>query len=334
MTGPEVLIVDNDLALAQGIAHAMSTRLSIECTATNDIDQALGLVRQESIRVAVLDQRMPECTGIELMKRIHDIDAFVKVILLSGLAKDQEIVKGYDEGIVKFLHKNQWRSYLAGEVQNQLLDYEVELWDRYKEAERASPVFETRIGLPLLGHRITYYLLPEREVVDDYYIESSWRTAARIDAGVETEVSVEVEWKTTSETVAKLGTTVGSELNLSAGQVSKLGAKIKSQLSSSVEYKQAIERRDKITTKRKVALPPEPIDPNQLHIRARAYEVAPVFILIRSTIVGRCPTCGTTKFAKLETYLPKSRVATRQIDYMSDESGPRITNTGIHDVTE
>ncbi|MEV6517322.1 response regulator [Micromonospora chalcea] len=333
MLNPEVLFVDDDLTLAEGYARAIRGKLAIECLATDEPSVALRAVRDGSIRVAVLDQRMPVISGIDLMAEIHKVDPKTRVIILSGLASDREIVQAYDGGVAKFLRKEDWRDQLAPAVEGQLVDYEGELSDEFELAVAAEePIFETRIGLPIFGQKVSYCLLSSEIVDEEFVFASSWRTVGRIDAGVETEISFDVEWKSVKEKVSKLGTVSRSETGLSIGKSAKLSMKISDQISSSDEFRQLLERREKVTTRRKVVAPAEPSDPNDLHVRARSYEVAPVFIFMRATLLRRCGTCQSTKLIKMDAYLPRARYATRQIDYMSDNSSPRIMRTGSHDL--
>ncbi|WBQ05307.1 response regulator transcription factor [Kribbella sp. CA-293567] len=328
----EVLFVDDDKKLAAGYARLIGNRLEVECIATDKPTDALKLVSEGSIRVAVLDQRMPITSGVELMREIHQISPTTRVIILSGLAEGREIAEAYDGGTVKFLQKNNARAQLPAVIEAQLLDFEIDLSEKYRAAAESRSVFSTSSSKFPFGRKLRFYLLESATLDEKYIFDASWQTAGRIDAGIESEIIFEIEWKASSETLAKLGTLTGADFSMSAGKLSKLSLKLAQQITSSTEYKDTTEARDKTSQRRRVSLPPEPTNPDALHIRARAYEFAPVFTLVRSTLLGRCGECSAVQLFKKDTYLPRRRYATRQIDYMSDNSEPRIQMTGVHDL--
>ncbi|GAA2464851.1 response regulator transcription factor [Winogradskya humida] len=329
----EVLFVDDDLTLAEGYARVVRNQLHVRTHASDSFEESLVLVARNAIRVVVIDQRMPEITGTELMRRIHQLDQRVRVIILSGRAGESEIIEAYEDGVTKFLRKDSWRSTLVGTVQDQLLEYEAELTSSFNAEDVGKPLFEVRVGLPLLGERIAFYLL-SREKLDDAFVSpSSWHSFGNIDAGVEKEITYEVEWKETEEEISKSSVTLGSEIGVTAGKLTKLASKLKADITESHEFKTVTERRSKTTARTKVSLPAEPSDPNQVHVAARSYEVAPVFFLVRSLLLSHCSTCQHKALVKIDSYIPSSRYASRQIDYLSDGSSPRVTLTGIHDVS-
>lgn len=328
MTEYEAVFVDDDLALASSYANAVTASLQIRCFATNSPYEALAVVRAHPIRVAVLDQRMPELEGIELMTEIHAIDQMVQVIILSGEALDEEIIAAYDTGVTRFLKKNNWRNTLVLNVERGIVAYEVGLAEARRSVLASSPPIKTRHGFPWLGRVVEHRLL-SMEVQDDQVIDSSWRTAGRIDAGVTTEIESVIEWKRVSERELKLDMASSGEFGLSAGQLAKVAGKIGETLSQSDRYRDTVEHRNSLTTRLRVALAAEPEDPNQLHVVSRSFEIAPVFFLVKATIVSRCGNCCALRHSKLQFLVPKTRYATRRIDYRSDGTED-VKATGIH----
>ena len=74
----------------------------------------------------VCDSKMPGLNGMELLKKMKDLNQFVRTILITGYAMDQDLFMHYAKKriINGFLQKPIRLNDLRDEVNNQLLAYE------------------------------------------------------------------------------------------------------------------------------------------------------------------------------------------------------------------
>jgi len=68
-------------------------------------EQALALFKKNAFDIVLTDIKMPEVTGIELLKGIHAIDRDVPVILMTAYAELDVAVKAVKEGAFDFIVK-------------------------------------------------------------------------------------------------------------------------------------------------------------------------------------------------------------------------------------
>ena len=57
----EVLFVDDHLSEIEPVARTFQLRTNLEAACTDDVDEALRIVREHHVKVAVLDQRRSSC---------------------------------------------------------------------------------------------------------------------------------------------------------------------------------------------------------------------------------------------------------------------------------
>lgn len=88
----EVLVVDDDLAAAQTFSELIATKYSFRTEAYSNLEKVLEVVRTGTVKVAVLDERMPDMNGTDLFKKIHQINPNIKAVLLTGEADRLDIM--------------------------------------------------------------------------------------------------------------------------------------------------------------------------------------------------------------------------------------------------
>lgn len=83
------LIVDDNVSFAENLAEIIGD-LGDEAVVADCGTRALELVRQQRFDVLVSDMRMPEMSGIEVVRRIRQIDPGLPVVLVTAYSAGQD----------------------------------------------------------------------------------------------------------------------------------------------------------------------------------------------------------------------------------------------------
>jgi len=82
-TGIRVLLVDDEADLVVYLEKRLTNKGFVVTGVTSGRD-ALGLAETEIFDVAVVDLRMPEVDGLEVLRRLRELQPFLKAIVLTG----------------------------------------------------------------------------------------------------------------------------------------------------------------------------------------------------------------------------------------------------------
>ncbi|MDQ5908859.1 MAG: two-component system, NtrC family, response regulator HupR/HoxA [Pseudomonadota bacterium] len=109
---------------------------SLRLTFTEDHDvftassgtEALEILQQQGIALIITDQRMPEMTGVELLKRVIDLNPQIMRILLTGYTDTAALVQAINQGhIYQYITKPWERQDLRLVIRRALETYEMNL---------------------------------------------------------------------------------------------------------------------------------------------------------------------------------------------------------------
>lgn len=78
-----VLVVDDDDIFRNRLAKAMASR-GWEASEAADADRALEQAGKHSPDLAIVDLRLPETGGLEIVRRLHELDDTICIIMLTG----------------------------------------------------------------------------------------------------------------------------------------------------------------------------------------------------------------------------------------------------------
>ncbi|RLA81416.1 MAG: UDP-3-O-[3-hydroxymyristoyl] N-acetylglucosamine deacetylase [Deltaproteobacteria bacterium] len=115
----KILIVDDEEAVIKAIAGALEDEGYLTLTA-RDGREALEIYRREGADVVLLDIWMPDIDGLDLLRRIKDVDDGCPVIMISGHATVSTAVKAMKMGAFDFLEKPLSVEALLGTVERAL----------------------------------------------------------------------------------------------------------------------------------------------------------------------------------------------------------------------
>ena len=104
MSSLRVLVVDDEKGYRDEIKEYLVDSGFIVHTAGLPSD-ALVLLENERIDIAVLDLRLPEMSGIDLMKKIREIDEQIGLIIISGHGDMDSVLSAMREGATDFFPK-------------------------------------------------------------------------------------------------------------------------------------------------------------------------------------------------------------------------------------
>ena len=125
-----VAIVDDDIDISILFRDALH-----QISGVSFVSFTSSLIALEHIKInkdnyvlIISDLRMPALNGMELFKKVKDMNPFIRTILITAFEKDEKIFREYSEnGIINgFLQKPARLNDLYTEVTNQLHSYGLE----------------------------------------------------------------------------------------------------------------------------------------------------------------------------------------------------------------
>ncbi len=110
-----VLFVDDDQEMLYGIYRMLRPlRSQWEVVLANSGKEALSLIREQAFDAVVTDMAMPEMDGIRLIRKIHDEERGLAIVMLTGRGDESIAVSAMKAGAHDYLCKG---SLTLGKVQ-------------------------------------------------------------------------------------------------------------------------------------------------------------------------------------------------------------------------
>jgi DNA-binding response OmpR family regulator len=107
----KILVIDDEREICEVTKRFLSKKNYLCFTATSQ-DEALALVNKEHPSLALLDIRLGEVSGMDVLQKIKEIDRKIKVIMVTGLADEESIRQAKSLGADDFVSKPFTASYL------------------------------------------------------------------------------------------------------------------------------------------------------------------------------------------------------------------------------
>lgn len=99
----KLLIVDDEPDIAEILTWELEA-LGAQCTVAHGVGQALALFQRGHFDGIISDIRMPEQSGIELLKAVRSSDTQIPVLLMTGFA-DLSLPRAHDLGAEALINK-------------------------------------------------------------------------------------------------------------------------------------------------------------------------------------------------------------------------------------
>ena len=100
----KLLIVDDDSDVLNDVAAAIKPSGYLYDTTTNPL-KALEMYKQQHFDVVITDVRMPGMSGLELLRKIHEIDSEAKVIIITAFGDLDTAVSAINNHAYSFFGK-------------------------------------------------------------------------------------------------------------------------------------------------------------------------------------------------------------------------------------
>ncbi|MBW2700184.1 MAG: response regulator [Deltaproteobacteria bacterium] len=100
----EILVLDDDSDTLEILSHMLSTDDKHVETTTSPI-QAMDLLARKSFHILLLDLKMPDMNGIEVLQRIREKDRDLAVIVLTAYPSVETAVASLKGGVSDYVEK-------------------------------------------------------------------------------------------------------------------------------------------------------------------------------------------------------------------------------------
>jgi DNA-binding NtrC family response regulator len=105
VSATRVLIVDDEPDMLENCARILG-RVGYQCFTTTEPAKALALLEEERPDLLITDLKMPGMDGMALLKRAHELDPTLPVIVITAFATIESAVAAVKEGATDYLPKN------------------------------------------------------------------------------------------------------------------------------------------------------------------------------------------------------------------------------------
>src|SRR5262249_25346740 len=120
-----LLLVDDEEAFRKLVGQEL-THAHYQVTTASNLSEARGILRERTFHLALLDVRMPDAPGLDLLGEIKEAARGTEVVMLTGHATVEEAIRAMKSGALDFLTKpfrfEQLEAVLEKAVQRQALE--------------------------------------------------------------------------------------------------------------------------------------------------------------------------------------------------------------------
>ncbi|MGB3082947.1 MAG: response regulator [Candidatus Omnitrophota bacterium] len=105
---PKILLVDDDKDMCESLADVLTIDSNYVTSYCTQPQEALKKIEKESFDLIILDYKMPEMNGLELMKKIRQLKPKLIIFMLTAFISNELIEQAKREGAQKVLSKFIW----------------------------------------------------------------------------------------------------------------------------------------------------------------------------------------------------------------------------------
>lgn len=100
----KVLVIDDEDGIREGSARILN-RMGCEVYGAARGEEGIDLINSRKPHIVLLDLKMPGMDGMEVMRRIHEIDPQILVIIITGFATVETAIEAMKKGAYDFIPK-------------------------------------------------------------------------------------------------------------------------------------------------------------------------------------------------------------------------------------
>lgn len=101
---PKLLIVDDEVDIREFAKNFFKKR-NIEVFTSSGGQDALKIIETQKPDLVLLDVRMEEMTGVEVLRKLREKNNSVKVVMVTGVEDEETINEARSLGIKGYIHK-------------------------------------------------------------------------------------------------------------------------------------------------------------------------------------------------------------------------------------
>ena len=101
---PSILIVDDDVVMQETLSDVLKKR-GYEIMSVGSGHGALSFTKKNAIDLVLLDMRLPDVDGLEILKKIKEFDTDILVIMMTAYSDVQTAVSAMKSGAYHYINK-------------------------------------------------------------------------------------------------------------------------------------------------------------------------------------------------------------------------------------
>ncbi|MDD5513420.1 MAG: response regulator [Candidatus Omnitrophica bacterium] len=121
MPGPKILIVDDEKEICEVTKNFLGRR-NYDCYTANSGKEALEMAKQVRPELVLLDVRLGEVSGLEILPQIKALNQDTKVVMVTGLADAESVKEAKAQGALDVLAKPFSFDYLCDFLSKKLAE--------------------------------------------------------------------------------------------------------------------------------------------------------------------------------------------------------------------
>ncbi len=132
---PRLLLVDDDPTFCEVLRQALEKR-GFEVHTANEVESGLALAESIDPEYAVIDLRIGHESGLQLVKRLAELDVHTRILMLTGFASIATAVEAIKLGAIHYLTKPADADEIAAALHKDEGDTSVEIKDKPLSVKR------------------------------------------------------------------------------------------------------------------------------------------------------------------------------------------------------